>query len=209
MLEKKKCLFASRDMPPLWIVLLCLLPYLTSIDGCAIAKETTERYDSPDHKLSAVIVSKSDFPSGAWAESTVTITNSKRHVLQDWCMDSEDHDHGYGVVHSQWSPDSKYFVFTTASSGGHSAWHFPTKVYIRDSNEIEELDDYVGLVVEPKFCLSKPDIITIAISYRSDSERYEDWTNRTLKGSLRRILTKRKDAFAFIDRPTSSTQMLK
>jgi hypothetical protein len=34
---------------------------------------------------------------------------------------SEDGEHGFGLVKGQWTADSKYFVFSLRSSGGHQA----------------------------------------------------------------------------------------
>jgi len=51
---------------------------------------------------------------------------------------------GYYVFHGQWSPDSQYFVFSLSSSGGHSPWSFPIKVYAVKKNLIANFSDMIG-----------------------------------------------------------------
>jgi WD40 repeat protein len=69
---------------------------------------------------------------------------------------SPDGQHGRSVLHADWTPDSQ-FLFSTASSGGHSAWHFNTFVYVRRTNKIYQLDEMIGPLVDPMFDVSTPD----------------------------------------------------
>jgi hypothetical protein len=50
---------------------------------------------------------------------------------------------GYYVVNAKWSPDSQFFVYSMASSGGHSPWSFPMMVYSRQSKRIVEFSDMI------------------------------------------------------------------
>ena len=70
---------------------------------------------------------------------------------------SPDGQHGRSVLHADWTPDSQFFIYSTASSGGHWAWHFNTFVYVRRTNKIYELDDIIGPFVDPMFDVSEPD----------------------------------------------------
>jgi hypothetical protein len=52
---------------------------------------------------------------------------------------------GYYVVNAKGSPDSKFFVYSVLSSGGHSPWQFPMAVYDRSAVHVSEMDRIVAL----------------------------------------------------------------
>jgi len=129
-------------------------------------------YASPDGKLKAYIISvgKKNYGTG---ESRIEILNIKNDILVSKSYESEDGEHGLGVEHSQWTPDSEYFIFSTSSSGGHQAWHYPTYFYVRKENRIRLLDDYIGSINIPNFRVSKPDIIITRVMERDGLEDIE------------------------------------
>ena len=53
----------------------------------------------------------------------------------------------------KWTADSKFLVFTTESSGGHSPWHSTTYVFSVSDKKIVCLDDVIGPVVDSDFKL--------------------------------------------------------
>ena len=63
-------------------------------------------------------------------------------------------DQGRSVVHSAWTPDLNFFVFSTQSSGGHSPWHWNT--FSRKKNKFAQLDDTIGAVIKPDFQVKAP-----------------------------------------------------
>src|SRR5207249_10981362 len=65
--------------------------------------------------------------------TTYTYTLSLHDALPILTSDSEWN--GRYVLKSEWSPDSRFFVFSTFSSGGHSGWNFRTFVYSVDANK--------------------------------------------------------------------------
>jgi hypothetical protein len=62
-----------------------------------------------------------------------------------------------------WTPDSKYVVFTTASSGGHSPWHDTAYVFSVSNHKILSADDFIGLVVSPEFEVKPPHTVVFGI----------------------------------------------
>jgi hypothetical protein len=50
--------------------------------------------------------------------------------------------HGFGVEKAAWTPDEQYFVFSSASSGGHQPWATPIVFYILRDKTICSLDSY-------------------------------------------------------------------
>jgi dipeptidyl aminopeptidase/acylaminoacyl peptidase len=50
------------------------------------------------------------------------------------------------VTEALWSPDSRFLVFQTESSGGHSSWHTPTYVYDTKTSRIYSIDDMIGAI---------------------------------------------------------------
>jgi len=63
----------------------------------------------------------------------------------------------------KWTTDSKFLVFTTVSSQGHSPWHFTTYVFSVSAKKIVCLDDVIGPVVDSDFKLEGPHTGTFII----------------------------------------------
>ena len=96
--------------------------------------------DTPDHQLRACVVEVGKFPPPL-NESRVDIHDTSGKVLASRNFGSPKGDQGRSVVHSAWTPDSNFFVFSTRSSGGHSPWHGNTYFYSRKTNKFALLDD--------------------------------------------------------------------
>lgn len=104
-----------------------------------------EIFPSPDGTLRAVVlpvdISLDATPD---MESRVAIRGSKGETLASKDYSSPRGFNGYYVVNAKWSPDSKFFVYSMASSGGHSPWQFPMAVYSRDKNAFAGVSDMIG-----------------------------------------------------------------
>ena len=79
---------------------------------------------------------------------------------------SADGEHGLVIVRAAWSPDSGFFVFSGASSGGHQPWHSPIFVYSREANTFYELDKCLSgiAVVDPDFDISSPHLLRVRVA---------------------------------------------
>jgi hypothetical protein len=77
-------------------------------------------------------------------ESRVVFRSSDGTTLTSQDYSSPRSTNGYYVFHGQWSPDSQYFVFSLSSSGGHSPWSFPIKVYAVKKNLIANFSGMIG-----------------------------------------------------------------
>ena len=74
------------------------------------------------------------------------------------------HDFPGRLVSSiQWSPDSKFLLFTTASAGGHSPWHFQTFLFVVADKTFRDVDALVGPVTAPKPLFTPPDVVTLKV----------------------------------------------
>lgn len=62
-----------------------------------------------------------------------------------------------------WTPDSKYIVFTSASSGGHSPWHDNAYVFSVSDRKLLSVDELIGLVVSPIFEVKPPHTVVFGI----------------------------------------------
>ena len=102
-------------------------------------------YPSPDGVLRAVVypvdISLDATPD---MESRIVIRTSKGETLNSKDYSSPRGFNGYYVVNAKWSPDSKFFVYSMSSSGGHSPWQFPMAVYGREAVHGSEKDRIVG-----------------------------------------------------------------
>ena len=117
-------------------------------------------YPSPDGTLVARVL-----PIGRsgweWAESRVEIRSRGGKLLQSVSFASADREHGEGVAHAAWTPDSRFFVFNTSFSGGHMPWHGPAYLYVRRKNRFRRLDDYIGPGPCLPFSVAVPDVVRI------------------------------------------------
>jgi hypothetical protein len=101
-------------------------------------------YPSPDGTLRAVVypvdISLNATPD---MENRVVIRTSKGDTLTSKDYASPRGFNGYYVVNAKWSPDSKFFVYSMSSSGGHSPWQFPIAVYGRAANRFAQFSDMI------------------------------------------------------------------
>jgi hypothetical protein len=118
--------------------------------------------DSPDHQLRACIIEVGKFPAPL-NESRVDIRDTSGKLVASRSFGSPKGDQGRSVVHSAWTPDSGFFVFSTQSSGGHSPWHWNTYFYSRKKNKFALLDDTIGAVIKPNFKVKAPDIVEATV----------------------------------------------
>jgi len=118
--------------------------------------------DSPDHQLRACVVEVGKFPPPL-NESRVEIRDTSGKLVASRNFGSPTGDQGRSVVHSAWTPDSNFFVFSTRSSGGHSPWHWNTYFYSRKKNNFAQLDDTIGAVIKPNFKVQAPDVVEATV----------------------------------------------
>lgn len=120
---------------------------------------------SPDGTLRALVAA-----SGPGGESRVEIVANGRSLIRK-SFASADGGHGYSVVHAAWTPDSRFFVFSLTSSGGHQPWLFPTYAYSRRTNRLGSLEGRIGSPTDPDFTLSPPDVLTTKVLVKGGSAR--------------------------------------
>jgi hypothetical protein len=118
-----------------------------------------ELFVSPD-KATHALVYPADISLYATPdmESRVVFRSGDGTTLTSQDYSSPRGANGYYVFHGQWSPDSQYFVFSMSSSGGHSPWSFPIKVYGVKKRLIANFSDMIGgnPTVSGQFQLSGP-----------------------------------------------------
>jgi len=133
------------------------------LNSCATAAQQPANFgyqgtDSPDHQLRACVVEVGKFPPPL-NESRVDIRDTSGKLMASRNFGSPKGDQGRSVVHSAWTPDSNFFVFSTQSSGGHSPWHWNTYFYSRKTNKFALLDNTIGPVIKPDFTVKAPDVV--------------------------------------------------
>jgi hypothetical protein len=123
------------------------------------------QYVAPDGGARVVIfpigkkVGRSDY------ESRIEFRSADNNILCGLDYSSTDSEHGFGVVRVRWTPDSQYFVFSLASSGGHQAWHAPTQFFSRGERAIRTLDDYFeSEISNPYFRVRAPNTVKTAVA---------------------------------------------
>jgi len=126
---------------------------------CGLAcAEDQKSYISPNGKFIAKIISLSKTH-----ESKINITDITGKILIKEDYTSEDGEHGAVIDKIKWTPDSKFLIYITYSSGGHQAWAYPSYFYSVENNYIKKFSDYFPAVAESKLDVIKPDIVKISI----------------------------------------------
>lgn len=136
-----------------------LLAVMILLTGISHASQKKDRiYASPDGKYIAYVVALPKTPYGS-GESKIIIKTKNGEKLFSKDYGSETGEHGFGVEQAAWTTDSRFFVYSMSSSGGHQAWHFPTDFISTEDFKVRSLDDSLGPITAPDFKLKAPDII--------------------------------------------------
>jgi len=124
---------------------------------------------SPDGDLVGWIIPKKRGNSGN-SESLVQIWNpiadSKKGMPQavgSFDHSSESGSHGRVVDEFGWTPDSRFFVYTTFSSGGHSPWHAEGFLFDRKTGEMESLSELGILILQGAIAFEPPDYLIATV----------------------------------------------
>jgi hypothetical protein len=106
---------------------------------------TAQIFVSPDQAAHAVVL-PSDVTLYATPdmESRVVFRSSAGVTLTSQDYSSPRGENGYYIANAQWSPDSQYFVFSLISSGGHSPWSYPMKVYSVKKNQVANFSNMIN-----------------------------------------------------------------
>jgi hypothetical protein len=136
---------------------------------------------SPDQQLRACIASFGN--PAPLNESVVQIHDINDHILATDDLRSSTGANGRNAQKTQWTPDSQFFVFSTASSGGHSPWHWQTYFYNRRTNSFKQLDNFTGPIIKRDFTISAPDWIEVTVQ-GTQSDPNNIVTGHTVKRQL-------------------------
>ena len=151
----------------------------------AYAEEVRE-YHSPDglFRASVIALHKSSYGSG---ESRIELRSANGSLLFSRSYASNDGEHGFGVERAAWTPDSKFFVYSLSSSGGHQSWHFPTDFLASRTLRLRRLDDYVGAITDREFRIFPPDTVHAVGRRRTDWKEaaFEVQLSKLVKGKQR------------------------
>jgi hypothetical protein len=127
------------------------LPVLLLLSASAPAHNGDVIFVSPDGALSAAEIATS-----GGREDKISIRNKHGAELSVKDHSSSTGWNGRYLYHGDWTPDSRFFVYSTLSSGAHSIWHCETFAYDGRTNRFYSLDDFLGPIVEPAIVLSEP-----------------------------------------------------
>jgi len=159
-----------------WTILGCSALLLAA---CATATKgrPAREYVSPDGKFRAVVIPLANAPGGA-GESRVELRSINGTTLLNHSYASEDGEHGLGIERASWTPDSKFFVYSMSSSGGHQPWNAPIDFISVSEPALESLDDHIGAIGDPSFQVASPDLVRVTVF------QAEDFDGRIVEVSL-------------------------
>ena len=129
----------------------------------------TEEFPSPDRRVVAFV--RSTKAPEATIESRVELRSENGRVLARFSYVSGDGEHGYGITKAAWTPNSRFFVYSLESSGGHQSWHTPIQFFSRSDNRVVRLDDVLkDAVSNPQFVISAPDRVTVELWFSKQTK---------------------------------------
>ena len=137
-------------MKPALAATVLLVGQLALADPVLDGVPARQTITSPDGTLTAVAVQTRQPWSDPDNVSLVQIRDSRDRVLAKATFGERI------VVRAQWSPDSRYCVFTTANAQGHSPWHQHSYVFCRSDRSFRYMDEVVGSIIEHDFKFEAP-----------------------------------------------------
>jgi hypothetical protein len=146
-----------RASPPRFVLAVFIIA--SSFSSTSYAQQRTERtigqIDSPDGQITALLITLAPTTNYGGEESRVEIRDRANQLLALKDFSSSDSNEGEIVDHSEWTPDSQFFVFNVVSSGGHQPWQSPVWFYSRKENRIRELSE----VLENRPILNRRELV--------------------------------------------------
>ena len=97
------------------------------------------------------------------------------------------------VAELRWSPDSKFVVLTTTSSGGHSPYRFDAFVFCIADKSLRRMDSVTGTVLDSAFHFEEPDVAVMTVRDRAH-ELLEPGDRKIVKVPLHEAAKKMKKA---------------
>jgi len=142
------CQFRTILMVRLSVIALACLLAASSFCGAA-------EFTSPNGKVKAEVLSLNERN----CEARIVIRRGDR-LLAGTSFQSADHEHGMCVDLAKWTADSRFFVFSLYSSGGHQPWHAPIMFFSMRFGRILALEHFLkDPITDTKFGLSPPNIV--------------------------------------------------
>jgi len=101
-------------------------------------------------------------------EDRVEVRSAEGKTMGSHSYSSTDRQHGFGIRNGAWTPDSKFFVYQLASSGGHQPWHNPIDFVSTEGFKIRSLDNATGPITGPDFKVLSPDVVSGSAGSKKD-----------------------------------------
>jgi hypothetical protein len=144
---------------------MAFLSVLVIASHDALGTPTSQTVPSPDRTLKAVIT----LVGPERKEGRVEIQRNDGNTLCTQDYSSADGEHGLVVTEEMWTPDSRFFVYSTSSSGGHQPYHSPIYFYSRRSNRVRDIEELTHRMVieqapDPEFKVVPPHSVTLVTS---------------------------------------------
>jgi hypothetical protein len=144
----------------------CLGAILLLAMPSVFVAEPPQRWLSPNQELAAIAITRlsPDKPERldlSWQD--VLFKDTKGNPLALLTLETGTGVGPGSILNATWSPDSRFFAFKIASSGGHSAWHSPAYVFDASDSRVYSVDATMGPVAtsDSKLHISHSNTVTI------------------------------------------------
>lgn len=146
------------------------LIFLAALFVAPLQSQIKERFNyvAPDSQCTVnVFHMESAFPSVS--EGILEFRTKQGKLLLKKNYPSKDGQHGYDIGPIGWTANSKFFLYTLTSSGGHQAWHQGVAVYSIQERRILNLEDYLGPITIQAGSNSCSAGLNLCYDYRNNS----------------------------------------
>jgi len=146
--------------------LTILLGSIVTADEVLKHQVDSKTFESPNKHFEARVV---DFnKKDKFVEARIYLREKANKKVFVCDLTSADGEHGRYVLKATWTPSSKFFIFSTESTGLHSVWHTTTFFFSVDQSHFYRLDDAIGSVVGGDFSIDKNGRITLEVRKGAD-----------------------------------------
>jgi hypothetical protein len=142
-------------MKYLWLLAMMLTP------ASLMAQMSIKMAYSPDTSV-AVRIATVQEKGGINRETALEFWSRKSGRMLARNFISRDHSHGYGIMKTFWTLDSRYYIFSMMASGGSQPGWFPTWFFSRADRRVFSLDTLAGRrIINPEFIMENVDTIGV------------------------------------------------
>jgi len=129
--------------------------FLLCLSSRTLFADDAKVYLSPDGKQKAIVIPVNEGSGGTQVDIR---TRAGDLICSRRFASTEEEGSGRLVEQASWSPNSRFFVFTTSDSLGRQPWNYFTFFFSRSRKQIDSFGNHGITITAPDFQIEAPDI---------------------------------------------------